>query len=90
MSDMKLLGLMFSRTYAANSRMFNAGCLQSAQGDCRVFSNAIDHPEVEDLCKELEILFFKGENFGKNATRHFWWRRMLEFFSSTNADICFK
>jgi len=55
-----------------------------------VFLNGVDRPEILSLAETLGFRLTVGHNYGTNAYWDLWWLRMLNFFESSNSDVCFK
>lgn len=58
--------------------------------EAKVFLDGVDRPEVLDLAASFGFESFVGQSCGNNEKWFLWWLRMLEFFQSTGADVCFK
>jgi hypothetical protein len=55
-----------------------------------VIVNGMIRPDITRLARELDFQVFEGENYGTNSQWNLWWLRMLNFFSGSRANVCFK
>jgi hypothetical protein len=55
-----------------------------------VFINGMQRPDLHHLFVRSNAQTILGENYGNNTFWNLWWLRMLKWFGSTDAEVCFK
>jgi hypothetical protein len=69
---------------------FERICAHLPGASVAVFCNGLRREEIFTLAKYYRYSLTLGENLATNSTWNLWWKRMLEFFHQSGAEICFK